>query len=103
LTKEYNINKLQLPEDLKQDLIRESANRLITVGKDFSIHLINGKEYQLDIEKESMGTRSFISILYLLYKAIKQNSILFLDEILSFLHPSLTREIINIVKNECFN
>lgn len=75
--------KIQNVQDIKMELIHENEN----------------KDIALPLELESSGTVKMINIFDFLMNALKEGTVIFIDELDAKLHPLLTRYIINLFHN----
>lgn len=66
-------------------------------------HIVNNKEYELRLGKESAGTRKMMSIAVSLDAALKDGTLLVIDELDSKLHPKLLRFIVMLFKDPNIN
>lgn len=66
-------------------------------------HVVNGKPYELRLGKESAGTRKMMSIAVALDDALKNGTLLVIDELDSKLHPKLLRFIVMLFQNPDVN
>lgn len=66
-------------------------------------HIVNGKPYELSLNKESAGTRKMMSMAVALDDALKKGSLLLIDELDSKLHPKLLRFIIMLFQDPGIN
>ncbi len=66
-------------------------------------HIVNGKPYELRLSKESAGTRKMMSTAVALDDALKNGSLLVIDELDSKLHPKLLRFIIMLFQDSEIN
>lgn len=66
-------------------------------------HIVNGKPYELRLNKESAGTRKMMSMAVALDDALKKGSLLLIDELDSKLHPKLLRFIIMLFQDPDIN
>ena len=62
-------------------------------------HNINGNEYSLTYNEESMGTKKILQILPLLGSILKEGGVLVVDELDAKLHPKLLEFIISLFTN----
>ncbi len=75
--------KIQNVQDIKMELIHENEN----------------KDIALPLELESSGTVKMINMFDFLMNALKEGTVIFIDELDAKLHPLLTRYIINLFHN----
>lgn len=66
-------------------------------------HIVNGKPYELRLNKESAGTRKMMSIAVALDDVLKEGSLLVVDELDSKLHPKLLRFIVMLFQDPTIN
>ncbi|PNV65869.1 abortive infection protein [Rubneribacter badeniensis] len=66
-------------------------------------HIVNGKPYELRLNKESAGTRKMMSMAVALDDALKEGNLLVIDELDSKLHPKLLRFIVTLFQNPDIN
>ncbi len=79
-----------LPEDKKKELLTLEAYKEHVLGFEHTVENERGLEtYELSTRQESDGTTRVMDIEAAIYEAIKNNSVLLLDEIESSLHPNL--------------
>lgn len=89
-----NINGFRIEDDDDDD----SDNRRVWVK-----HVVNGEEFELRIGKESAGTRKMMSLAIALDEALKDGTLLVVDELDSKLHPKLLRFIVMLFQNPEIN
>ena len=79
-----------LPEDKKKELLTPETYKEHVLGFEHTVENERGLEtYELSTRQESDGTTRVMDIEAAIYEAIKNNSVLILDEIESSLHPNL--------------
>ncbi len=66
-------------------------------------HNVDGKNYELPIEKESAGTRKLMSLATLLLATLASGTLLVMDELDAKLHPKLLRYIVALFTNPEIN
>lgn len=66
-------------------------------------HIVNGRSYELRLNKESAGTRKMMSMAVALDGALKAGNLLVIDELDSKLHPKLLRFIIMLFQDSNIN
>ena len=66
-------------------------------------HIVNGKPYELRLNKESAGTRKMMSMAISLDNALKKGGLLVIDELDSKLHPKLLRFIVALFHDPAVN
>lgn len=66
-------------------------------------HVVNGKPYELRLNKESAGTRKMMSMAVALDDALREGSLLVIDELDSKLHPKLLRFIVMLFQDPDIN
>lgn len=66
-------------------------------------HVVNGRPYELRLNKESAGTRKMMSMAVALDEALKDGGLLVIDELDSKLHPNLLRFIVMLFQNPDIN
>lgn len=66
-------------------------------------HVVNGKPYELRLNKESAGTRKMMSMAVALDSALRRGSLLVIDELDSKLHPKLLRFIVMLFQDPKIN
>ncbi|RKY06924.1 MAG: ATP-binding protein [Planctomycetota bacterium] len=89
----------EFPEKVKEQLVeqfRESPPYFVTAYHHMKS---TGRKYPLNFEEESEGTKNFYSYLGPLVKSVSFGYTILRDELESSLHPLLTREIVETVRD----
>ncbi len=71
--------------------------------KIFTKHIINGKEYELNLLEESSGTQKLFALLPRIIFALRNGNLTAVDEMDAKLHPKLLRFIIELYKDKEIN
>lgn len=89
----------ETPKDLKEKILKqldEKSSILVTY------HEIEGREYFLPLNRESLGTRKSLDLIGVLFDLIEKQGVLVMDELESSLHPELTKELLKYIqKSDC--
>ncbi|WP_175623229.1 AAA family ATPase [Chryseobacterium schmidteae] len=78
---DFNISSLKFQDDMPIKKVRKDNIDVV--------HLVNGVEYSLKFDKESLGTQKYFSLVGLLILVLESKMILYIDELESSLHPDL--------------
>ena len=78
--------------DIADFRIEEEDNKT----KIYTKHIVNNTESELNLTKESSGTKKLFSLLPLIVSALTEGKTLIVDELDSKLHPLLLKYIINL-------
>lgn len=68
-----------------------------------SKHILEGNEYFLDFDCESLGTKKMIFLYQYIEKIFKNGGILFVDELCASLHPLMVRNLLILFNNSEIN
>lgn len=68
-----------------------------------SKHILEGSEYYLDFDCESLGTKKMIYLYQYIEKVFKNGGLLFADELCASLHPLLVRNLLILFNNSELN
>ncbi len=68
--------------------LKKEKNKLLLLTY-YAVHKINNRNFKLEINDESDGTKRFMTMLYYLLEAVKKEKIILIDEIATHLHPEL--------------
>lgn len=101
------IEKLQLPEFLKDEMIKEGGFKSITLN---TLHqkfnsdgnVVDNVIFELEKE-ESKGTRKFFAMSAPILDTLKNGKVLIIDELDASLHPILTQHLIKLFHDENVN
>ena len=101
------IEKLQLPEFLKDEMIKEGGFKSITLNTlhqkfDSDGNVVDNVIFELEKE-ESKGTRKFFAMSAPILDTLKNGKILIIDELDASLHPILTQHLIKLFHDENVN
>ncbi len=99
-TADFNIQNINLDNDLEKTYIKEELAMLSPVFEDyidnlykFKVHFIHGNSirdmYQIDYLSESLGTQRYFGFIALLYELVKEEHCILIDEIENSLHIDL--------------
>ena len=88
----------RLPSIVKT-FIPEDAVMYITSTK----HIVNGKEYFLDIEEESLGTKAIFSFIPVIKDVLDNGKIILIDEFDKSLHPFIVKYLVEIFNDKEIN
>ena len=69
----------------------------------YTKHIVNGKEYELDLNEESKGTKKLFALLPRIIASLISGNLTVIDEMDAKLHPLLIRYIINLYKDKSIN
>jgi AAA15 family ATPase/GTPase len=69
----------------------------------FTKHIVNGKEYELNLIEESKGTRKLFALLPRIIVSLMNGNLTVIDEMDAKLHPRLIKYIINMYKDKSIN
>lgn len=69
----------------------------------YTKHIVNGKEYELDLNEESKGTKKLFALLPRIIASLMSGNLTVIDEMDAKLHPLLIRYIINLYKDKSIN
>jgi AAA15 family ATPase/GTPase len=87
------------PENAKQGILDKFKYRIQTMHPLFENGTEIGKEI-LELEKESFGTKKFLSIGSLILDTLNEGGVIIIDELDKGLHPLLTKLLINLFHNK---
>lgn len=92
----------KFPEEVRLKFKDELKEKKIIIPVIQSKHQIVNEDKTtdaiwFDFEEESTGTQSIFSMLHLIYKALKQPSVIFMDEMAAYLHNNLLRQVIQLL------
>ena len=94
---------LQMIQEMDLDIadfrIEEEDNKT----KIYTKHIVNNTETELNLIKESSGTKKLFSLFPLIVSALTEGKILIVDELDSKLHPLLLKYIINLFSDMKIN
>jgi len=62
-----------------------------------------GKEYKLDIDYESAGTKALLSVIGPILKCLNDGGVLLIDELSNTLHPLLSRKLVSLFSDSSKN
>lgn len=101
------IEKLQLPEFLKDEMIKEGGFKSITLNTlhqkfDNNGNVVDNVIFELEKE-ESKGTRKFFAMSAPILDTLKNGKVLIIDELDASLHPILTQHLIKLFHDENIN
>lgn len=101
------IEKLQLPEFLKDEMIKEGGFKSITLNTlhqkfDSDCNVVDNVIFELEKE-ESKGTRKFFAMSAPILDTLKNGKVLIIDELDASLHPILTQHLIKLFHDENIN
>ncbi|PPK61941.1 AAA15 family ATPase/GTPase [Malaciobacter marinus] len=101
------IEKLQLPEFIKDEMVKEGGFKSITLNTLHQKFDNNGKVIDnviFELEKEeSKGTRKFFAMSAPILDTLENGKILIIDELDASLHPILTQHLIKLFHDENIN
>lgn len=86
----------ELSEEVRSELLKDISNEKIVKNKFIHTVTIDGekKNYPLDFDLQSDGTKRLFGLSGIILKAVENNSFLAIDEIESSLHPHLISYVI---------
>ncbi|MCI8331165.1 MAG: ATP-binding protein [Bacilli bacterium] len=108
---DFNIEGYQMIEEKISD---QDLNRLHSIVKTFipedavmfitsTKHIVNGKEYFLDIEEESLGTKAIFSFIPVIKDVLDNGKIILIDEFDKSLHPFIVKYLVEIFNDKEIN
>ncbi len=104
--KGYRVVESKLKED-SFNRLPEIAKMMFPIGtpmyKVNTKHIINDREYELDISEESLGTQVIFSLIPVLKDVIDNKKILIIDEFDKSLHPFIVKYIVEIFNDPTIN
>jgi len=99
-----DIEEIKFPEDMSAEIRAKFKEQM---EEDSSIlmtkHKIQGKEYSLPFQYESLGTQNALDLVGILVDLIGKQGVLVMDELESSLHPELVRELLKQVQKSGCN
>ncbi len=101
------IEKLQLPEFIKDEMVKEGGFKSITLNTlhqkfDNNGNVVGNVIFELEKE-ESKGTRKFFAMSAPILDTLENGKILIIDELDASLHPILTGHLIKLFHDENIN
>ena len=104
--KGYKVTKEKITEDFRVG-VPESFRPLFPLDAPLyrvnTKHIIDGKEYELDISEESLGTQVVFSVIPVLKDVLDNGKILIIDEFDKSLHPYIVNYIVEIINDPDIN
>lgn len=104
--KGYRVIEGKLKEDIFNSL-PDFAKTIFPVGtpmyKVNTKHIINNKEFELDITEESLGTQVVFTFIPVLKDVIENKKVLIVDEFDKSLHPFIVKYIVEIFNDPTIN
>ena len=95
---------IELFRNMDIDVVDYRAEKISNDNyKIFMKHIIDGKEYELNLADESKGTQKLFSLLPKLISSLNYGSLTLIDEMDAKLHPKLIEYIIEMYKNPKIN
>lgn len=95
---------IELFRNMDIDVVDYRAEKISNDNyKIFMKHIINGKEYELNLSDESKGTQKLFSLLPKLISSLNYGSLTLIDEMDAKLHPKLIEYIIEMYKSPKIN
>lgn len=102
----YRVIEGKLKEDIFNSL-PDFAKTIFPVGtpmyKVNTKHIINNKEFELDITEESLGTQVVFTFIPVLKDVIENKKVLIVDEFDKSLHPFIVKYIVEIFNDPTIN
>lgn len=92
-----------IPENLKTKIQEDYRYEIKTVHGFFDDKNKNAGATDFDIEQESTGTRSLLSLGGIIIDALEKGSVLVIDEFEKNLHPIITSYLIKLFNEKIFN
>jgi AAA15 family ATPase/GTPase len=92
-----------MPENLQKKIQEDFKYEIKTIHELFDDHNNSEGLIDFDIEEESTGTRSFLSVGGIIIDALEKGSVLVIDEFEKNLHPVITSYLIKLFNNKLFN
>jgi len=89
----------ELDSDLKFRNTDIKHEKLIQISRE----TISGETVQFNFSEESLGTKSLISLLVIIFRALKVGGVLVVDEIESSLHSLLSLKLVELFNNPLTN
>ncbi len=103
---EFDLAKLQLPDDIPQELKQKIENEYkgkMLVETQVLRKLSNEKQIPLDLNEESDGTQKLFSLLGPFLDALENGYIVVIDELHNSLHPLLLRYLVSLFHDKNIN
>ncbi len=101
---EIKLKVIELFRKMDIDVVDYRAEKISNDNyKIFMKHIIDGKEYELNLADESKGTQKLFSLLPKLISSLNYGSLTLIDEMDAKLHPKLIEYIIEMYKNPKIN
>lgn len=108
---DFNIEGYQIKEE---KISNQDLNRLHSMVKTFipenavifitsTKHIVNDKEYFLDIEEESLGTKAIFSFIPVIKDVLDNGKIILIDEFDKSLHPFIVKYLVEIFNDKEIN
>ncbi len=107
LLSEERINKLPVPDELKQMMLSKGGVHTAVIKTehtkyDKNLNSVGSIDFELKRD-ESIGTQKFVSISAPILDTLKDGSILLIDELDASLHPMMTRYLIGMFHDKEIN
>lgn len=117
---DLGLDRIEIRQDEDLDSIRQRANQLIIELNDgreimlkdltgiqdavvFIHHNESGEEFELPLKLQSSGTVTWLTTAWHALQALRNGSVLLVDELDASLHPDLVRYIVELFQNEHLN
>ena len=101
---EIKIKVIELFRNMDIDIVDYREEKIgVDSYKIFMKHIVDNKEYELNLLEESKGTQKLFSLLPKLIRALKEGTLTIIDEMDAKLHPKLVEYIIEMYKNKDLN
>lgn len=101
---EIKLKVIELFRKMDIDVVDYRAEKISNDNyKIFMKHIIDGKEYELNLADESKGTQKLFSLLPKLISSLNYGSLTLIDEMDAKLHPKLIEYIIEMYKSPKIN
>lgn len=105
-TQEIDEGKIKLPEDMpekeRQRILDRFKQRLKTAHPIFENGIESGEEI-FDLSRESTGTMKLVGLATFVVDALRDGSVIIVDELDKNMHPLLTRMIVRLFHNSDLN
>lgn len=92
-----------MPDNLQRKILEDFKYEIKTVHELFDENNNRSGLIDFDIDEESTGTRSLLSIAGIIIDALEKGSVLVIDEFEKNLHPIITGYLINLFHEKLFN
>ncbi len=98
-SKEEFFRSMPFSEKLDQNKKDELFNKISPINAMSHHKTEDGNIVEMDFDDESDGTKTYLSFSYAVLSALKQGTVLFIDELDASLHPYLVKNLVNMFNN----